>query len=140
MVCRSDLAGIQRGAGDDQPRGICRSRFRPGAIASPVATVAGRVTNRQPADQRGTAPGRQRSQVLVDVPPSIGPVVFGTSGVAWVMVRCPSEYHDLMRRAGGVWEPGARQWLVERRRIGPVIRELERSVDPLFRQAGIRLD
>jgi hypothetical protein len=78
--------------------------------------------------------------VLVDVPPSIGPVVFGTSGVAWVMVRCPSEYHDLMRRAGGVWEPGARQWLVERRRIGPVIRELERSVDPLFRQAGIRLD
>jgi uncharacterized protein YmfQ (DUF2313 family) len=41
--------------------------------------------------------------------------------------------------AGGVWEPGARQWLVERRRIGPVIRELERTVDPLFRQAGIRL-
>jgi hypothetical protein len=29
---------------------------------------------------------------------------------------------------------GRRQWLVERRRIGPVIRELERFVDPLFRQ------
>ena len=43
---------------------------------------------------------------------------------------------ELMRRAGGVWEPGARQWLVERRRMGPVIRELERIVDPLFRQAG----
>jgi hypothetical protein len=39
-----------------------------------------------------------------------------------------------------VWEPGARQWLVERRRIGPVIRELERTVDPLFRHAGMRLD
>jgi hypothetical protein len=45
-----------------------------------------------------------------------------------------------MRRAGGVWEPGARQWLVERRRIGPVIRELERTVDPLFRRVGIHLD
>jgi hypothetical protein len=39
-----------------------------------------------------------------------------------------------------VWEPGARQWLLERRRIGPVIRELERTVDPLFRRAGIHLD
>jgi hypothetical protein len=44
-----------------------------------------------------------------------------------------------MRRAGGAWDPGARQWLIERRRIGPVIRELERVVDPLFAQAGIRL-
>jgi len=33
-----------------------------------------------------------------------------------------------MRRAGGVWEPGARQWLIERRRIGPVIRELGRTL------------
>jgi hypothetical protein len=76
----------------------------------------------------------------VEVPPSVGPVVFGTLGVGWVMVRCPRQYDDLMRRAGGVWEPGARQWLVERRRIGPVIRELERTVDPLFRHAGMRLD
>ena len=45
-----------------------------------------------------------------------------------IMVRCPSEYDDLMRGAGAVWEPGARQWLVQRRRIGPVIRELERIV------------
>jgi hypothetical protein len=61
------------------------------------------------------------------------------SALAWVMVRCPHQYDELMRRAGGVWEPGTPQWLVERRRIGPVIRELERTVDPLFRQAGIRL-
>jgi hypothetical protein len=63
--------------------------------------------------------------------------VFGALGVGWVMVRCPRDYDELMRRAGGVWEPGAR-WLVERRRIGPVIRELESTVDPLFRQAGIQ--
>jgi hypothetical protein len=63
--------------------------------------------------------------------------VFGTLGVGWVMVWCPRQYDDLMRSAGGVWEPGARQWLVERRRIGPVIRELERTVNPLLRQAGI---
>jgi len=28
----------------------------------------------------------------------------------------------------------------ERRRIGPVIRELERTVDPLFGRVGINLD
>ncbi|HEX4173773.1 MAG TPA: hypothetical protein VHY82_14995 [Acetobacteraceae bacterium] len=73
------------------------------------------------------------------MPPSIGPVVFGTLGVGWVMVRCPRQYDDLMRRAGGVWEPGSRRWLIEPRRIGPVVRALKRSVDPLFRQAGIDL-
>jgi hypothetical protein len=38
----------------------------------------------------------------VDVPPSIGPVVFGV-GVGWVTIRCPRQYDELMRRAGGVW-------------------------------------
>ena len=65
----------------------------------------------------------------MEVPSNVGPVLFGTLGVGWIMVRCPSQYDELMRRAGGVWEPGARQWLVQRRRIGPVIRELERTVD-----------
>jgi hypothetical protein len=102
--------------------------------------VAGGVTNRIPPDRRGSASGPHRNQALVDVPPSIGPVVFGTLGVGWVMVQCPHEYDDLMRKAGGVWEPGARQWLVERRRIRPVIRELERSVDPLFRRVGVHLE
>ena len=45
-----------------------------------------------------------------------------------------------MAAAGGLWDPGGRRWLIEPRRIGPVIRELERTTDPLFRQAGIRLD
>jgi len=52
--------------------------------------------------------------------------------------RWSAPIDELMRRAGGVWEPGARQWLIERRRIGPVIREL--AVDPLFRRVGIHLD
>jgi hypothetical protein len=38
-----------------------------------------------------------------DVPKNIGPVVFGV-GVGWVMVRCPRQYDDLMRRAGGTWD------------------------------------
>ena len=40
----------------------------------------------------------------------------------------------------GLWEPGSRRWLIERRRIGPVIRALRRVTDPLFRHAGIDLD
>ena len=39
-----------------------------------------------------------------------------------------------------MWEPGSRRWLIERYRIGPVLRALRRVTDPLFRQAGIDLD
>ena len=45
-----------------------------------------------------------------------------------------------MDQAGGQWEPGSRRWLIEPRRIGPLIRRLERVTDPLFRQAGMSLD
>lgn len=72
-------------------------------------------------------------------PAQIGSAEFGTLG-AWVTVRCPRELAPLMRQAGGLWEPGSRRWLVERRRIGPVIRALRRDTDPLFRRAGIDLD
>ena len=58
------------------------------------------VTNRTPPDARDSASDPHRNQTLVDVPPSIGPIVFGTLGVGWVMVRCPGEYDGLMRRAG----------------------------------------
>ena len=86
-------------------------------------------------------PGRRTApRSELQIPAAIGSVVFGTLGVGWVTVRCPRQYDKLMRSAGATWDPGARRWLVERRRIGPVIRELERSVDPLFRHAGIRLD
>ena len=50
---------------------------------------------------------------------------------AMVAVRCPQEFADIILRAGGLWEPGSRRWLVERRRIGPVIRALQRATDPL---------
>jgi hypothetical protein len=59
---------------------------------------------------------------------------------AMVAVRCPQEFADIIQRAGGLWEPGSRRWLVERRRIGPVIRALARATDPLFRHAGMSLD
>ena len=75
----------------------------------------------------------------MDIPRQIGPVQFGQLG-RLVSVRCPRSYDPVMRSAGGEWDAGARRWLIERRRIGPVIRTLQRDTDPLFRQAGIDLD
>jgi hypothetical protein len=72
---------------------------------------------------------QKRAADVIEIPPS-------NKGAAPCRAR---QYDELMRRAGAVWDPGARQWLIERRRIGPVIRELEHVVDPLFAQAGIRL-
>lgn len=76
---------------------------------------------------------------MTDLPTRIGPAEFGRLG-GWVTVRCPHEFDDIMQRAGGQWEPGSRQWLLEQRRIAPLIRNLQRTTDPLFRQAGINLD
>jgi hypothetical protein len=73
------------------------------------------------------------------IPARIGPVEFGEFG-RLIAVRCPHDFDHLMRKAGGQWEPGSRRWLVERRRIGPVIRALEAATDPLFRRAGLDLD
>ena len=58
---------------------------------------------------------------------------------AMVAVRCPQEFADIILRAGGLgaWQPPL---VVERRRIGPVIRALQRTTDPLFRHAGMTLD
>jgi hypothetical protein len=42
-------------------------------------------------------------------------------------------------RAAGLHR-ASRRWLIERRRIGPVLRAPRRDTDPLFRQAGIDLD
>ena len=57
-----------------------------------------------------------------------------------MVVRCPHDLDPLMRAAGGLWEPGGRRWLLTRGRMGPLLRELRRATDPLFRQAGIDLD
>jgi hypothetical protein len=74
-----------------------------------------------------------------DVPARIGPAEFSALG-SMIAVRCPSDLDLWMRKAGGLWEPGSRRWLIERRRINPLIRNLRRATDPLFRRAGINLD
>jgi hypothetical protein len=73
------------------------------------------------------------------LPSRVGPAEFGEMG-RMIAVRCPKELSPILKRAGGQWEPGSRRWLVERRRIGPVMRALERETDPLFRRAGLSLD
>jgi hypothetical protein len=75
----------------------------------------------------------------IDFPAHVGPCELSMLGKL-VAVRCPAELAHILRRAGAVWEPGSRRWLVQRRRIGPVIRALERATDPLFRRAGLILE
>jgi hypothetical protein len=74
-----------------------------------------------------------------NLPSHIGPCEIGQLGKL-IAVRCPRDFDDVMRRAGGQWEPGSRRWLVEPRRIGPVIRALRRVTDTLFRRAGVSLE
>jgi hypothetical protein len=83
----------------------------------------------------------QRVKTLTDaeLPSRIGPCEFSPLG-AMVAVRCPHDFDHLMHQAGGQREQGTRRWLVERQRIGPLIRNLRRVTDPLFRHAGIDLD
>jgi hypothetical protein len=73
------------------------------------------------------------------LPARVGPAELSQFGLM-VAVRAPRELDTIFRNAGGAWEPGLRRWLIERRRIGPALRELQRCIDPLFRQAGISLD
>ena len=73
------------------------------------------------------------------VPARIGPAEFQVLG-GMIAVRCPSDLDPWMRKAGGLWEPGGRRWLIHRQRIGPLIRNLRRNTDPLFRRAGMSLD
>jgi hypothetical protein len=73
------------------------------------------------------------------VPARIGPAEFQVLG-GMIAVRCPSDLDPWMQKAGGLWEPGGRRWLIHRGRIGPLIRNLRRNTDPLFRRVGISLD
>ena len=57
---------------------------------------------------------------VIDLPAHVGPCEFSTLGKL-IAVRCPAELAHILRRAGAGWEPGSRRWLVQRRRIGPVI-------------------
>jgi hypothetical protein len=73
------------------------------------------------------------------LPHHVGPAALSPLG-RLVAVRAPRAFDPLFRRAGATWDPGARRWLLERRRLGPLIRALRRSTDPLFRHAGLDLD
>jgi hypothetical protein len=73
------------------------------------------------------------------LPVRIGSAELGQVG-RLVAIRAPRELDGIFRQAGGAWDPGSRRWLIERRRIGPVIRALRRVTDPLFRRSGISLD
>ena len=73
------------------------------------------------------------------LPRHVGPAEFSELG-RLIAIRAPRVLDAVFRRAGGTWEPGSRRWLVERRRIGPVIRALRAVTDPLFRRAGVPLD
>ena len=63
-----------------------------------------------------------------------------------VAIRRPRKLGHIVERAGGVWEPGTRRWLIRRKCIGTLIRVLEASTaaaaatNPLFRWAGVSLD
>jgi hypothetical protein len=70
------------------------------------------------------------------LPFQIGPIEFGRL----VAVRCLRQLAHIVQRAGGVWDPDTRCWLVQRYRIGPLIRAFEAATDPLFRRAGVSLD
>ena len=70
----------------------------------------------------------QMRRSAADVPTRIGPAEFGTLG-ALITVRCPRDFDHLMRQAGGEWDPGSRRWLIERRRIGPLLRALRRQTE-----------
>ena len=73
------------------------------------------------------------------LPLFVGPAALSAFG-RLVAIRAPRELDPVFRRAGGAWDPGGRRWLLERRRLGPVIRALREVTDPLFRHAGLPLD
>jgi hypothetical protein len=80
-----------------------------------------------------------RMKDAAPLPARVGPAEFSLFGKL-VAIRAPRELDAIFRRAGGAWEPGSRRWLIERRRIGPVIRELRKATDTLFRKSGVSLD
>jgi hypothetical protein len=73
------------------------------------------------------------------LPARIGPAEF-SNFCGMIAVRCPSDLEPLMRQAGGEWDPGLRRWLIERRRMGPLVRNLRRATDPLLRHARMSRD
>jgi hypothetical protein len=97
------------------------------------------VANRYQRNRREPTPAGTTDQCLADLPENVCPNAARPALGNWVTARRPRDLDAVMKRAGAQWEPGTRRWLIEQRRIGPVI-PLERATDPLFRQAGMSLD
>jgi hypothetical protein len=81
-----------------------------------------------------------RHPPLPSLPAPIGPVEFAELDRRFVAVRCPRNLAYIVERAGGVWDPDTRRWVMRRKHLGPLIRALEAAMDPLFRRAGVSLD
>jgi hypothetical protein len=56
--------------------------------------------------------------------PEVLPGRIGPAEIALVAVRCPSDLDPWMQKAAGLWDPGGRRWLIERKGMGPLIRNL----------------
>ena len=97
------------------------------------------MTNRSGEDRRVSTHPAQQFQEVPPIPERLGPCRFGRLGF-WITVQCPSEFDPLLLKAGAVWDPGDRRWLLRLHRVGPILRALRRHTDPLFRRAGIVLD
>ena len=71
-------------------------------------------------------------QVTQPIPRQVGPVRIEPFAGSTVAVTCPRDFDPVMRRAGGQWQRATRVWLLERRRLGPVVRALRATTDPLL--------
>ena len=74
---------------------------------------------------RGVLGSDPPCEQLPPIPKHIGLCRFGRLG-AWITVQCPEEFNPLMAKAGAVWDPGERRWLVRLHRLSPVLRKLRR--------------
>ena len=77
---------------------------------------------------------------VVVIPRQVGPVRIEPFAGELVAVTCPRDFDPVMRKAAGLWQRHTRVWLLERRRLGPVVRALRAATDPLLRRAGLDLD
>jgi hypothetical protein len=124
----------------DEPSVSFNTRFRESTMAALAARaqrdgvtmklVLCRALRLRPQDSCRGPEGRHAAaeiRLMHDLPAWMGPAEFTPFGAKWGAVRCPHEFDDLMRRPGGQWEAGSHRWLVERPRLGPLMRKLQRN-------------
>ena len=69
---------------------------------------------------------------MIPIPKQVGQCQFGRRN-NWITVQCPAEFDALMSAAGGMRDAsGQHSWLLREARIGPVLRALRRTIDPMF--------